>query len=84
MQYTHNTLRSIGIPHQVSGEKETVRNDPRLRKVREFWLDSGEKVLFENHIKLSSGFRIYFYPDPNQRRIHVGYIGRHLPTARYK
>lgn len=84
VQYTHEALRKLGMPHQVSGEKETVRKDPRLRNAREFWLESGEKVFFENHIKLSAGFRIHFYPDPAKRCIHVGYIGRHLPTARYR
>jgi hypothetical protein len=83
-QYTHDALRTLGMPHEVSGEKEDVRNNPRLRNAREFWLESGEKEFFENHVKLSSGFRIHFYPDSRQRCIHVGYIGPHLPTAKYR
>lgn len=79
--YTHDALRSIGMAHKVSGESDTVQNNPRMRKAREFWLKSGKKVFFENHIKLAAGFRIYFYPEPETRCIHIGYIGRHLRTA---
>lgn len=76
--YTHDALRSIGMPHRVSGESASVRADPHKRSAREFWLSSGEKVFFENHVKLSSGFRIHFHPDPVARSIHVGHVGRHL------
>lgn|GEM_PF-695545 len=84
IQYSHDALRSVGLPHKVSGESAPVRNDPRLRASREFWLPSGKKAFFESHVKLSSGFRIHFYPEPETRCVYIGYIGRHLRTARHQ
>lgn len=77
--YTHQVLRDIGLNHEVSGESSSVLNNPSLRKHREFWLPTGEKVLFENHIKLSKGVRIHFLCESSNRRVYVGYIGSHLP-----
>ncbi len=77
--YSHGKLRGLGLNHQVSGESESVRQNPDFRKKREFYLPDGNKVFFENHIKLSNGFRIYFYNDNNDKSIYVGYVGKHLP-----
>lgn len=78
-EYTHETLRGLGLNHDVSGESTTVKQKSTLRKKREFWLPTGHKKLFESHIKLSSGYRLHFYPDPKSRSVFVGYIGPHLP-----
>lgn len=77
--YSHAALRELGLNHEVSGESASVRNDPSLRACREFWLPSGEKAYFEEHVKLSQGYRLHFYPDPMERAIFIGYIGKHLP-----
>ena len=84
VQYSHDALRSVGLPHKVSGESPPVRNDPNLRAYREFWLPSGKQAFFESHVKLSSGFRIHFYPESETRCVYIGYVGRHLPTARHR
>ena len=79
VNYSDQILRDLGLNHEVSAESETVSNDPSLRKHREFWLPSGIKKYFENHIKLTMGFRIHFFCDESTRKVYVGYIGPHLP-----
>ncbi|MGD9160799.1 MAG: hypothetical protein PVG39_20440 [Desulfobacteraceae bacterium] len=78
INYSHDDLKAVGMNHQVSGESESVRNNASLRKEREFWLPNGEKAYFENHVKLTNGYRIHFYPDINTKTIFIGYIGKHL------
>lgn len=77
--YSDQLLRDLGLNHGVSGESVTVSNDSSLRKHREFWLPSGSKEYFENHIKLAMGFRIHFFCEQRTRKVYIGYIGPHLP-----
>lgn len=76
--YSHDHLKALGLNHKVTGESEGVRNNSDLRREREFHLPNGEKAFFQNHIKISNGYRIHFYPDEKNRKIVVGYIGKHL------
>jgi hypothetical protein len=76
--YSHEKLNEIGLNHQVSGESDSVRNNITLRKQREYYLPDGVKRFFENHIKLTNGYRIHFYPDSDTKTIFIGYIGKHL------
>jgi len=76
--YSHSNLKKCGLNHDVSGESQTVLQNRVLRKKREFWLPNGRKVLFENHIKLTKGFRIHFFPHAGCKKIYIGYIGPHL------
>jgi len=62
-----------------SPESKSVRDDKSLKKLRCFTIDK-EKVYFDNHIKFSS-HRIYFIED--EEVIHIGYIGKHLPTKKF-
>ena len=76
--YSTDVLQQIGLNHRVSGESQSVSNNPALRMQREFWLPIGVKAYFEHHIKLSMGYRIHFYPDSETKKLYVGYIGPHL------
>ncbi|MDY0375087.1 MAG: hypothetical protein RBQ72_05075 [Desulfobacterium sp.] len=76
--YSLYFLRECGLAFQVSGESKTVGNNSALRREREFWLPSGRKEYFEQHVKMSAGYRLHFYPDNEKRQIYVGYIGPHL------
>lgn len=76
--YSHENLIDSGLSRQVSGESDTVRNDDRLRKERDFFLPTGVKAFFENHIKLSRGYRIHFFPCKEEKVIYIAYIGPHL------
>lgn len=47
---------------------------------RRFKLPDGRRELFEMHIK-TGNFRFHFYPDNQEHKVYVGYIGPHLPIA---
>jgi len=79
--YSHENLCSLGL--NVSGESQSVRNNSKMRNEREFHLPNGEKQFFEEHVKLNCGIRIHFYPDKNNKKIYIGYIGKHLSTKKY-
>ena len=83
-EYRHEVLAKWGLSHPASDESQTVRNHPKLRKLRTFPLpESGKSVFFQAHIKLTNGLRLHFYPDKENKKIYIGYIGKHLPTKYY-
>ncbi|MEM7757188.1 MAG: hypothetical protein AAF298_03525 [Cyanobacteria bacterium P01_A01_bin.40] len=67
--------------------EESGESQPTLEKYskeRTFICPDGQKRLFERHVKLRlCNWRIHFYPD-NPGTVTIGYIGRHLPTVKYK
>jgi len=77
--FSYDKLRELGLKFEVSGESETVRNTPLLRQAREFFLPSGEKRFFGDHVKFAGGLRLHFLFEPRDSCIYVGYLGRHLP-----
>ncbi|MCY4313506.1 MAG: hypothetical protein OXD44_07415, partial [Gammaproteobacteria bacterium] len=76
--YRHQYLNDLGLAADVSGESERVNNNRRKRRERTFWLEDGRQIYCENHVKLPSGYRMHFYPDVEQKRIYVAYLGPHL------
>ena len=76
--YRHEHLRTLGLAAEVSRESSSVRNDPKKRQERIFWLPDGCEVYCENHIKLPDGYRIHYYPDTSEKHIYVAYLGPHL------
>jgi len=78
VEYRHEYLRDLGLAAEVSGESNNVNNDPKKKKERIFWLDDGRQVYCENHVKLPDGYRMHFYPDSEEKRIYVAYLGPHL------
>ena len=65
-----------------SDESETVLNNARFRQARSFACDDGETRVFSWHTKINAqAWRIHFIADAARRRVQVGYVGRHLPTA---
>ncbi|GAB1037689.1 hypothetical protein [Shewanella algae] len=77
-EYRHEYLRDLGLAAEVSGESDSVANDPKKKKERMFWLDDGRQVYCENHIKLPDGYRLHFYADAASKRVYVAYLGPHL------
>ncbi|RCR68452.1 hypothetical protein [Larkinella punicea] len=60
---------------RVSGESDsTMRLYSGQRK---FKLPDGRRETFELHIKIGD-LRFHFYPDNQEKRVYVGYIGPHL------
>ncbi|WP_419862927.1 hypothetical protein [Candidatus Poriferisodalis sp.] len=74
-------------------ESEEVMRRPELRRLREMPVsarvsDAGH-IVMEAHLKLSNGGlapRLYFHDDTgrNTGKVHVGYVGPHLPTKRFR
>ena len=64
----------------ASGESKSVEQDLKLKKLREFDID-GKKEYFQNHIKLSGGYRIHYFE--KNSNIYIGYIGTHLKTKKF-
>lgn len=73
---------SEGLSSRISGESESVRTNPSLKRLRQFYLPDGRCELFELHVKLG-GIRIHFFPDMISRTIYIGYAGTHLPTRKF-
>lgn len=78
VEYRHEYLRDLGLAAEVSGESDSVNNDPKKKKERMFWLDDGRQVYCENHVKLPDGYRLHFYADASNKRICLAYLGPHL------
>lgn len=77
--YSVQKVREYGL--DVSGESDSTLR--KYAKSRQFRLPNREKKLFEQHIK-THHLRFHFYPDNKDRKIYVGYIGKHLPIISSK
>ena len=78
------SIKDIGANART--ESMTVKKDPDLKKYRLFKLPDGSAKYFFDHISFTGKYaagRIYFLPSPDSKKCYIGYIGRHLPTAKY-
>jgi len=74
----------------AAAENETTTNNPRFRRARTFpvptEISPDGHAYMEEHVKLEKGSdpapRLHFWDDTGGRtsKIHVGYLGRHLPS----
>jgi hypothetical protein len=71
-----NELSSL----RISLESESTMSQKKYRDLRLFKTPDGTIECFELHIK-TGDLRFHFFPDNG--KIFVGYIGKHLPTAKY-
>jgi hypothetical protein len=72
------------LPGPATGESSSVHNNPELRQMRVFTMQSGERVMFEHHMKnASENQRIHYLADKKRKKILIAYVGTHLPTARF-
>ena len=71
-----------GYAIEESGESEPTLN--KYGKERTFSCPDGKDRLFERHIKLRfCNLRIHFFAI-KPGKVIIGYVGRHLPTVKYK
>jgi hypothetical protein len=66
----------------VSPESQVTLQNPKYSKERTFLCPDGKRRVFSWHVKLSFGWRIYFFPN-EQKKMIVGYVGCHLRTVKY-
>ena len=64
---------------KVTGESQSVRNNPGLREARRFGSISGERELFLYHARYGNSGRIHLRWDRRWYCVEIGYIGQHLP-----
>jgi len=69
-----NYSSSLTISPESKGTMEKYGNE------RLFKMPDGTTKYFELHIK-TGDLRFHFYPE--NRKIYIGYIGKHLPTVKY-
>jgi hypothetical protein len=65
----------------ISPESDKTMKQEKYYNQRLFSMPDGRRVCFELHIKTSGNLRFHFYPENN--KIYIGYIGKHLDTDRF-
>lgn len=77
--FPHNRL-----PGPATGESRTVHQDETLRRMRFFMTRDNRLLMFEHHMKNNAeNLRVHYLFEPDRKTLMIGYIGQHLPTARY-
>lgn len=73
------------LGHDARTESESVKNDPNLKKERHFKKPDGSYEYFFDHITFNGNYsgRIHFLPDDKNKKMYIGYIGKHLPTKKF-
>lgn len=73
-------LDRLNAKTNLRASKESASTMNLYGASRRFKLPDGRRELFEIHIK-TGNFRFHFYPDNQEKKVYVGYIGPHLPTV---
>ncbi len=70
------------LPTKATPESQATLE--QFGRERAFLCPDGQERIFSWHVRLTPhAWRICFYPEPETRTMIVGYIGPHLPTAKY-
>lgn len=69
------------IPGKCAPESEATLNE--YRHQRTFHCPDGVIRVFSLHVRITSYWRLHFLPLEGQKQIIIGYIGEHLPTAKF-
>lgn len=81
--YQNGEFKPIGI--DWTDESDSVQNNKSFLNMRKFICEDGIERLFTKHSKIRyDNIRVHFYPDIENRIVHIGYVGEHLPTTKYR
>jgi hypothetical protein len=81
--WNNGAFSTQGYSLETSGESQSTLN--QYSRQRNFLCPDGKQRLFEQHLKLRvCNWRIHFLAENPTKPLIVGYIGRHLPTVKYK
>jgi len=69
------------IPGKCAPESEATLNE--YGHQRTFHCPDGVMRVFSLHVRITSYWRLHFLPLEGQKQIIIGYIGEHLPTAKF-
>jgi hypothetical protein len=67
-------------PLNITPESKKTMGQKKYVALRTFSMPDGRRECFELHIK-TGNLRFHFFPENN--KIYIGYIGKHLPTDQY-
>lgn len=67
----------------VPRESMTTAQKPTARKARVYMCSDGKSRYFEAHIRINKAKRVHIYADNQQKKVHIGHVGEHLPTAKF-
>lgn len=71
-------------PTEINWSVESTSTLHQFSGCRTFACQDGQKRTFSLHSKiLSANKRTYFFPLPAEKIVHIGYVGKHLPTTRH-
>nr|WP_321376484.1 hypothetical protein [uncultured Bacteroides sp.] len=71
--------QQINDSYRLTIHPESTLTLDNYKQCRIFSLPDKRKELFDLHI-ITGNLRIHFYPDNNEKKIYIGYIGHHLKT----
>lgn len=72
-------------PQGMSWSSESKKTMEKYGDKRVFKCSDGVSRKFHLHTKIfSANHRIYFEPILESKTVHIGYVGKHLPTVKYK
>ncbi len=83
IQISTNTAFNPSTLDYASSESETVRKSPKLSQQRTFMFPDGNSRLCLAHVRIDDFYRMHLFPDLINKKIYIGYIGKHLETANY-
>lgn len=98
-QFFHEVIRHLSVlnttmeswtggafnPQGLTWSTESESTLNHFSECRQFKCTDGQVRLFSQHTKmLSANQRIHYYPLIDEKIVHIGYVGKHLPTARHK
>jgi hypothetical protein len=65
---------------RCSRESDSTMRHPMLSRLRKFNNGDGVSITMSKHLKIGE-LRIYFEIDDEDRKVKIGYCGKHLPTS---
>jgi hypothetical protein len=75
-------MQDVVPGHLSVQESATVRKSTKLRGCREFKDGKNSRLMYP-HVTVDYHNRLYFDYSPEENRILIGYVGKHLPSARH-
>ena len=76
-------LKTLNAQTSLNASGESQQTMKKYGSHRRFKLTDGRREIFELHIK-TGDLRFHFFPDNNNKCVYMGYIGKHLPTIKFK
>ena len=70
--------------HYISGERPITMDMPKVRAARTFLCPDGIKREFWEHVRINIALRVHLFSDRPNKRVYIGHIGEHLPTAKFR